>query len=275
VPFALAHRTKLIQVVVNLVINASQAFADHHTSAHVIQIRAYGEGDDVVIEVSDNGPGMDEATKQRALEPFFTTKEPGQGSGLGLFLCNSIVESLEGTIRIDSRLGEGTTVAVRLPVCEEPPKSRVTRRSIPASISEPPAQLRVLVVDDEPEIRRALQRILSRTCAVSTCGNGVDAWQTFVEGEKYDVILCDVLMPEMTGMELFRLLAGKYPDQAERLLFITGGATSEATRIFMAKHANRVVSKPFNPIEVEATVRTTGRFPMPVPAPSTFPGGLS
>jgi response regulator RpfG family c-di-GMP phosphodiesterase len=82
-------------------------------------------------------------------------------------------------------------------------------------------------------------------------------------------------MPEMTGMELFRLLAGKYPDQAERLLFITGGATSEATRIFMAKHANRVVSKPFNPIEVEATVRTTGRFPMPVPAPSTFPGGLS
>jgi CheY-like chemotaxis protein len=215
---------------------------------------------------------MDDTVKQRALEPFFTTKAPGQGSGLGLFLCSSIVESLAGTLSIDSCVGRGTTVTVRLPICEQPPQSRVTQRSTPVGVSEIPAQLRVLIIDDEPEIRRALKRILCRSCVVSTCGNGAEAWQTFVNGEKYDVILCDVLMPETTGMDLFRMLASDYPDQAERLLFITGGATSEAARLFMTKHANRVVSKPFNPSEVEAAVRAAARFPMPIPAPSVFPG---
>jgi len=271
VPYALAHRTKLVQVVTNLVVNASQSFTDSHTSAHKIHVRAYGEADRVVLEVQDNGPGMNEAVMQRALEPFFTTKGPGQGSGLGLFLSNSIIESLGGTLHIESRLGHGTTVTVRLPIAEQAPESRVTRRMTSACGSDPPPQLQVLIVDDEPEIRRALQRILNRSCAVSMCANGAEAWQRLVSGEKYDVILCDLLMPEMTGMDLFRVLAREYPDQAERLLFLTGGATSEATRMFIAKHANRVVSKPFKPAEVEVAVRTMARFPMPFPAPSLIP----
>jgi signal transduction histidine kinase/CheY-like chemotaxis protein len=271
VPFALAHRTKLVQVVVNLVVNASQAFADSHTSEHEIRVRAYGDGQHVVIEVQDNGPGMDEKVRQRALEPFFTTKEPGQGSGLGLFLCNSIVDSLGGSLHIESRLGHGTTVTVRLPVAEQAPCSQVICRSTPSCPSEPATQLRVLIIDDEPEIRRALQRILSRKCAVSLSVNGAEAWQRFVNGETYDVILCDLLMPEMTGMDLFRALAKDCPDQAERVLFLTGGATSETTRIFITNHANRVVGKPFKPAEVEAAVRTTARFPVPIPMSSIAP----
>ena len=162
---------------------------------------------------------------------------------------------------------------MKLPIAEQAPESRVTCRMTSAYRSDPPPQLPVLIVDDEPEIRRALQRILNRTCAVSMCANGAEAWQRFVNGEKYDAILCDLLMPEMTGMDLFRALVREYPDQAERLLLITGGATSETTRMFIAKHANRVVSKPFKPVEV--AVRTMARFPMPFPALSMMPAAGS
>ena len=268
--YALAHRTKLVQVVVNLVVNASQSFNDSHTSAHEIRIRAYLEAERVVIEVRDNGPGMTDAVKERVLEPFFTTKEPGRGSGLGLFLCNSIVESLRGTLQIESSAGRGTTVTIRLPFTDEPPKSRVTCRNAPLH-SDPPSCLRVLVIDDEPEIRRALRRVLGHLCTVSICANGAEAWQHFVRGEKYDVILCDLLMPEMNGMELFGALVQEYTDQAERMLFLTGGATSDASRTFLQKHAARVVNKPFNPKEVEAVVRTTARFPVPIAITSMIP----
>jgi CheY-like chemotaxis protein len=272
--YALAHRTKLVQVVVNLVVNASHSFIDSHTSAHEIRIRAYQEAERVVIQVRDNGPGMTAEVKERALEPFFTTKEPGRGSGLGLFLCNSIIESLHGTLQIESSAGLGTTVTIRLPFTDQPPKSRVTCRNAPLN-SEPPSVLRVLVVDDEPEIRRALHRVLGHLCTISTCANGAEAWQHFVRGEKYDVILCDLLMPEMNGMELFGALAKDHPDQAERMLFLTGGATSDAARNFLQKHVARVVNKPFNPKEVEAVVRTTARFPMPIAVPSVMPASRS
>lgn len=266
VPSVLAHRTKLMQVVVNLVVNASQSFIDNHTSEHEIRVRVHGEAEHVVIQVQDNGPGMDEVVMQRALEPFFTTKEPGQGSGLGLFLCNSIVESLGGSLHLESHLGHGTTVSVRLPISEPTPRSRVVCRLAPECPSEPAPQLCVLIIDDEPEIRRALGRILGRKYAVSICEDGSQAWQRFVRGERYDVILCDLLMPEMTGMELFGAITQAFPQQAERVLFLTGGATTEAARVFIAKHANRVVNKPFEPAEVEAAVSTLARFPMPVAA---------
>jgi len=254
VPLACAHRTKLIEVVVNLVVNAGQAFTDNRVSQNQIRIRARGEAGEVVIEVEDNGPGMDEATRLRALEPFFTTKDPGQGTGLGLFLSSAIVESLGGTLHIDSEVGQGTRVTVRLPVAQEPPASGVVRRSIPVVAGEATARARVLVVDDEPEIRRALRRIVGQRHDVTLAANGAEAWQLLAAGERFDVVFCDILMPEVTGIELYRALQEAIPDQAARVVFITGGATSEAARAFLEEHGGRVVHKPFRPSEIEATV---------------------
>jgi signal transduction histidine kinase/ActR/RegA family two-component response regulator len=267
VPCALAHRTKMVQVVVNLVVNASQAFQDSRASVNEIHLRAYGDGEHVIIEVRDNGPGMDEATRQRAIEPFFTTKEPGQGSGLGLFLCCSIVESLGGALHIESELGRGTTVVVRLPAATDAPASRVVRRSARTVTGEKAPPARVLVVDDEPEIRRALGRQLRPNHSVTLCANGIEALRRLVAGERFDVILCDVLMPEMTGIELYDELERRFPEQAARVQFLTGGATSETARLFVEKHADRVVRKPFQPGEVEAALLAVHRASAPSQAP--------
>ena len=265
VPHALGHRTKLMQVVVNLVVNASQAFADNRTRANEIQVRAYGEGKEVVISVEDNGAGMDEATRLRALEPFFTTKEPGQGSGLGLFLCSSIVESLGGRLQIDSELGKGTKVAVRMPMAQEaslPDRIEVTPTPAMAGA---PRRLRVLVIDDEPEIRRGLKRILRERHEVFLCGNGAEALERLAAGERYDVILCDLLMPEMTGIELYQELERRFREQAARVVFMTGGATSETARVFVEQQQARVVSKPFRPAEIEAVLLAIATLPTPPP----------
>ena len=251
----LGHRTKLMQVVVNLVVNASHAFQDNRASVNHIVVRCFREDQSVVIEVEDNGPGMDQTTRLRAIEPFFTTKEPGQGVGLGLFLCNAIVESLGGKLVIDSELGRGTKVAVRLRRSEEvPPASCAVSCDAPVTDGES-RRLRVLVVDDEPEIRRALSRILGKKHDVALSTNGAEALQRFLAGERYDVVLCDVLMPEMTGIELSDELDRRLPEQSERMVFMTGGATSESARIFLEARQARVVSKPFTPRDIESAVR--------------------
>ena len=255
--YAQAQRTKLMQVVMNLVGNASQAFEDHRVSANEIVVRAFSQGDSVVIEVEDNGCGMDEVTRVRALEPFFTTKAVGRGSGLGLFLCSSIVDSLGGTLHIDSEAGRGTKVTVKLHAAEEPPPSSgILDRPVAPTPSNDTGPLRVLVIDDEPQIRHALRRLLGGKHRVAFSANGVEALQRIVHGERYDVIICDLLMPEMTGIELFSQLQQRYPDQSERVVFLTGGATSESARLFIEGNRSRVLHKPFGPVEIESTLRT-------------------
>jgi signal transduction histidine kinase/ActR/RegA family two-component response regulator len=265
--YAFAHRTKLIQVMVNLVVNASQAFSDNRASANEIQIRANRKGEEIVIEVDDNGKGMDEATRLRAVEPFFTTKEPGQGTGLGLFLCNSIVESLGGKLQIDSELHKGTNITVRLPAARVSPKAKPSPSLSGPMTADASPHLRVLVVDDEPEIRRALDRILRTKHKVALCANGAEALERLIAGERFDVILCDLLMPEMTGIELFGEIERHFRSQAERMVFMTGGATSESSRQFIEEHSARVVNKPFHPAEIEAAVLAHAELPATTPGP--------
>jgi len=258
--YVLGHRTKLMQVVVNLVANASQAFDDNRASVNRIAVRCFKADQAVVIEVEDNGPGMDETTRLRAVEPFFTTKEPGRGVGLGLFLCNAIVESLGGKLQIDSQRGRGTKVSVRLPRSAEAPLASTVASSDGAVTNgESAPRLKILVVDDEPEIRRGLNRILGKKHDVALSTNGAEALQRFVAGERYDVVLCDVLMPEMTGIELSGELDRRFPEQSDRVVFMTGGATSEPARIFIEERRARVVSKPFTPREIETAVRAIVR----------------
>jgi signal transduction histidine kinase/ActR/RegA family two-component response regulator len=265
--YALAHRTKLIQVVVNLVVNASQSFSDNRASANEIQIRAHGEDREIIIEVTDNGRGMDEATRLRAAEPFFTTKEPGQGSGLGLFLCNSIVESVGGKLSIASDLQKGTKVTVCLPAADVIPKTKTDPGLAGPMTASTVPQLRVLVIDDEPEIRRVLERILRARHKVAVCGNGAEALERLIAGERFDVILCDLLMPEMTGIELLAEIEQHFRSQAERMVFMTGGATSESSRQFIEDHSTRIVNKPFHPAEIEAAVLAHAQLPGTTPGP--------
>ena len=130
------------------------------------------------------------------------------------------------------------------------------------------SRLKILVVDDEPEIRRGLNRFLGKKHDVALSANGAEALQRIVAGERYDVVLCDVLMPEMTGIELSSELDRRFPEQSERVVFMTGGATSEPTRVFIEERRARVVSKPFTPREIESAVRAIARRSQPAPMAS-------
>ncbi|MGB5811970.1 MAG: ATP-binding protein, partial [Polyangiales bacterium] len=197
-------RTRVGQVFLNLVVNAAQAIEPGDLQRNTITVRARAiDGDRVCIEVQDTGPGIPAQLLRRVFDPFVTTKPAGRGTGLGLAICRRIVHSLGGTIDIKSHPGQGTVVRVVLkrasqapiPLSAPPPSISATRRAACQ-------RLHVLVVDDEPVIARLIQKALVEH-EVTIANDGREA--VALMGERaFDVILCDLIMPEMTGMDVYR-----------------------------------------------------------------------
>jgi two-component system cell cycle sensor histidine kinase/response regulator CckA len=180
----------------------------------------------------------------RVFDPFFTTKPIGVGTGLGLPICRSIVESFGGTMDLRSVHGEGTTVCVELPVHArhtDAPPAEPTRRS-----SRPPeGRSRVLVVDDEPLVASLLRRMLASKHDVSIATCGAEALKELESGA-FDAIICDVMMPGMTGMDLYAVLHARDPNLARRFVFMTGGAFVPRVAEFLAAVDNPKLEKPFD-----------------------------
>jgi PAS domain S-box-containing protein len=247
IPAVSAPESRLGQVFMNLVINAAQAIAEGNPSSNEIRVitRFDAEGAAVVIEVSDTGQGIAPEDQRRIFDPFFTTKPVGQGTGLGLSICHSIVRSLGGDIAVESVPGGGATFRVRLPAAvpstreEAAVEERATRR------------LRVLVVDDEPLVASVLQRLLADRHEVVTASRASEVLLMVQAGARFDAILSDLLMPEMTGMELFERLEEEQPEQAGRVVFMTGGAYTDRARAFASRFKNRILAKPVDLAELE------------------------
>ncbi|MCA9708534.1 MAG: response regulator [Myxococcales bacterium] len=239
-----ADEAHLGQVFLNLVVNATHAMDAGRAETNELRVCTRpGSSGSVIIEISDTGMGMSPEVRERIFEPFFTTKDPGKGTGLGLAISHRIVTELGGHIEIDSELGRGTTMRVLLPAADELTAS--------GDLLEPEAKstskLRVLVVDDEPLLLRVTTRILSPHAEVETAGDGLQALRRIRGGEVYDVVLCDLVMPEMSGMELHATLAREDPSLAERMLFMAGGAFTDEARAFLEREDIRWLSKPLNP----------------------------
>ena len=239
---------RLGQVLLNLLLNAAEALPSDGPAEHTITVRGKVEADSVVIEVQDDGPGIPPKIKNRIFDPFFTTKV-GTGTGLGLSICHGIVTSARGTIEVESTSGEGCVFRVRLPRAS----GRTSVR--PPSGPEKMASSRVLVVDDEPFVLRSLERTLSRDHRVTTASSARRALAA-LERETFDVILFDIMMPEMTGMELFRHLEDKHPNAADRVVFITGGAVNDEVSSFLAACSKPYLEKPYDPGELRRLVGT-------------------
>lgn len=243
VPRVEANEARLAQVFVNLVLNAAQAIPEGKASENEILVATYLEDDRVVVEIGDTGVGMPRDVVERIFDPFFTTKPVGVGTGLGLSVARNVVRSLGGDIDVDTRVGIGTTFRIRLPRA----RPALRHASTQPESTIVPRRLRVLVIDDEPLVGSSIRRILSGTHDVEVVTRAAEALEKIRTGTTYDAILCDLMMPELTGMDVYETLAQEFPVQASKMIFLTGGVFTDRAREFVEARPHRVVSKPFKP----------------------------
>jgi PAS domain S-box-containing protein len=243
VPLVLANESRLGQVFLNLVINAAQAVPEGAFDMNRITLETKFEDGKVVVVVADTGIGIAPETLARIFEPFFTTKPAGQGTGLGLAICRRIVLAMGGDIEVESTPGRGTSFVLRLPPAD--PGASEPRRE-PSRSSPPSVRGRVLCVDDEPALGVALRRLLIAHHDVVVVTSAVAARERILEGELFDVILCDLMMPQMTGMDFHARLSETLPEQVDRIIFMSGGAFTPRTREFLAEVPNPRIEKPFD-----------------------------
>lgn len=238
-PAVRANPQQLGQVFLNLLLNAAQALGDAQSGGNVISVRTLTGADGwAVIEVSDNGPGIPPQLQNRVFEPFFTTKAHTEGTGLGLYICRDIVAAHDGIITVRSDEPRGTTFSVRLPPTNEPPHAPMSLR---AGMTRHTG-LTILIVDDEPLICRSLKRLLHGN-TVLIADRGVDALR-LLEHQFFDVVFCDLMMPEIDGIDLHAAVSSNNPEQARRFVFMTGGAFTERAQRFLASVDNRTLDKP-------------------------------
>jgi PAS domain S-box-containing protein len=238
-PPVVGNDTRLGQVFLNLLVNAAQAIVPGAADRNSISITARRSGEDVVVAVADTGSGIPPEQLAHVFDPFVTTKR--HGMGLGLAICHGIVTRLGGSIAVESLVGVGTTFRVTLPIAQRAPAAReADRAATPA-----PARSRILIVDDEPVLRRVVARALEPLHDVVGVSSGKEALELLARGEQFDAILCDLLMPEMTGMELHARLLEQRPELAARTAFLTGGVFTREAEEFLERSARPWLEKPF------------------------------
>jgi signal transduction histidine kinase len=255
VPRVIGNEARLGQVFLNLLLNALQALPDDGGDRNEIRVRIRAAGNEaVVIEVQDTGAGIPPQVRGRIFEPFFTTKPVGIGTGLGLSICHGIVTGLGGQLTVDSELGRGSVFCVELPVARTGP----ARAEVAPPASEHEATRgRVLVVDDEPIICFTLERLLASQHDVIAVTDARDALARIDAGERFDVVLCDLMMPGVSGPELYRAIRERDRGQADRIVFVTGGAFTEQVQRFLTGVSNPRVDKPFDVPALLELVRAT------------------
>jgi PAS domain S-box-containing protein len=252
VPLVEANEARLGQTFMNLLLNALQAIPDGRADDHEIGVTTLTDDEGrAVLEVRDTGAGIPAHLINRIFEPFFTTKPVGVGTGLGLSICHGTITALGGVISVRSAPGEGSVFRVVIPAAEIGRRRWVSHTSPP---STPKARRpRVLLVDDEPLIAGALQRALG-DYEVHVAASAQDALDRLLAGERFDVILCDLLMPGMTGMDLCDELGRAFPGQAARMVFITGGAFTDRARDFLGRTTQPCLDKPFDLGRIRAVI---------------------
>ncbi len=256
-PRAHASDTRLGQVLLNLLLNAMQATPEGSPDAHTITVTTSLAGDGrVCLEVSDTGNGIAPENLARVFAPFFTTKLGGEGTGLGLWVCHTIVSGMGGELSVMSEPERGATFRVLLqPAARPAPPLDVP---LEAASVEAPRRLRVLVVDDEPAICEALVNVLDLDHEVTVAG-GVREALAHLESAPFDVILADLSMPDGSGVDVLAWLEARADERARRLAFMTGGVLDERTRLKIERAGCPCLDKPFTIDAVRSLVEAVGR----------------
>jgi len=243
VPFVRANEAKLGQVFLNLLINAAQAIDEFGARENEIRVSTTVAADGrVVVEVRDTGCGMTKEVMGRLFNAFFTTKPAGVGTGLGLSISNRIVAALGGEITIESAVGKGSAFRVHLPPGE---RRRSEAPGSKAESAKPPRRGRIMVIDEEPKVVTVLCRCLSPDHEVFV-SRAADAVESIRRGAEFDVILCGLMMSQTTGMDVYERLSRNAPEQARKMVFMTGGAFTPRAMTFLDTIDNPYIEKPFD-----------------------------
>jgi two-component system, cell cycle sensor histidine kinase and response regulator CckA len=252
-PLVEVDDARLGQVFINLIVNAAQAIPEGDSEANEIRIVTFTDTlGRAVIEVLDTGPGIPASLIGRVFDPFFTTKPIGVGTGLGLSICHSIVTSMGGEISASNREGRGARLRVVLSPAATQPEVAAVSSAKPGDASS--GRAAVLVVDDERAVGVILGRVLSQH-DVTTVTSAREALELIDGGRSFDLILSDLMMPGMSGMEFYDTVARERAEVAERMVFMSGGAFTPSARAFLDRVSNERLEKPFNLATIRGVVQ--------------------
>jgi two-component system NtrC family sensor kinase len=252
-PQVFADPHQIQQVLLNLIINAEQAMLSAHGRGTLI-VRTWHdlERDAVIVEVSDDGPGVPADAQTKIFDPFFTTKEVGKGTGLGLTVAYAIVQEHGGDIRVVSQAGGGATFTVQVPAGVGALKSRDEPGERPERVA--PGSM-ALVVEDEAALATAVAEALGDAgFGVHRAADGQEAL-ALVRERAYDVIVCDLKMPRVDGVAFYRALGAEAPAAAARIIFMTGDVAGTDAERFLEESGCRWLAKPFRLSELLRVAR--------------------
>ena len=260
-PKTIADAHQLQQVFLNVITNAEHAMLQAHGRGRlVIRSRADMQNNRIVVEIIDDGPGIPESQLSKIFDPFFTTKEVGKGTGLGLSLSYGIIKEHGGNIYARSRVGEGTSFVIELPIISQlSDDASIFPQLMPQALEfdNLVRDKRVLIVDDEKYILDFFTEVFKLfPMRVDTASDGRAAMEKLTRND-YDLVITDFKMPQMSGRDLYQWIKDKRPRLAQRIIFITGDTVSTETRSFFENNCNLYLAKPFKIEEVKEAIQQT------------------
>jgi CheY-like chemotaxis protein len=267
VPPVDANEAALGQVFINLLVNAAQAIPEGGThSRHTVRVAtSTTEDGNAVIEIEDTGTGIPPDVLPRIFDPFFTSKTAGTARGLGLSVSHGTVTHMGGTIDVTSTVGSGTCFRVVLPPAKRWRTAPTGRWRAAAQVTE---QRRVLVIDDDRQVGEAIARVLRNEAEVELLTEGRVALDRLAAGERWDVVLCDLMMPDCSGVDVYAGAVACAPDAVASIVFMTAGAFTPRTRAFLENVSRPCLEKPLDAERIREIVRRGG---VPSDRPSVAP----
>lgn len=256
-PLTMADPHQLEQVFINLLTNTIQALAGRH-SPRQLTIESWHDDENICLRFTDNGPGIPPLHLTRIFDPFFSTKGVGEGTGLGLSICFGIISEHKGRIWAENASAGGAVFTIQLPIEKPPVIAPVSSSPVPvAPVATFAGSLKILAVDDEPTLLNLLRLIFThRGHQIETAPDGATALHK-LESQDFDLVVCDVLMPDILGPELYQKATEKMPHLVDRFIFVTGNVVDMDTRIFLEKSGLPWLAKPFLPADIEQLVERT------------------
>ena len=253
-PHTMADAGQLQQVFLNIVLNAEHFMTKAHNKGKLLVKTERIDGN-IRASFTDDGPGISKENLDKVFNPFFTTKEVGTGTGLGLSICHGIITQHKGRIYAQSELGQGATFVIELPILDD--STQAGQTEVTKEEPQKPRGAKILVVDDEPAILAFLHRLLTEWGHSVETINNADAALDRLKTERYSLILLDIKMPGISGVELYRHIEAMTPALTRRIMFITGDVMETATRDFLDKTKVPHITKPLNIELLKKTINHT------------------